>query len=97
VTESVFARLTTRTADQLRKARQRGVQIKLEEESASKARSAEIWARESRRREERARAKALRQRQERFIVALTIGLVIVTIVVAVIVAAIAGQSPVLPS
>lgn len=82
--DAMFARLTTRTPDQLRRMRRVGAEIKSEEEAASKARLARLWADEARLREERARSQARRERQERVILLLTISLLLVAVIVAVV-------------
>jgi Flp pilus assembly protein TadB len=86
-TDALFARLTTRTPDQLRRLRKTGAEIKAEQESASKARLKEMWADEARRREEQAIARAERERQERLIIALAVALVVVAVVVAIVMTA----------
>ncbi len=86
-TDALFARLTTRTPDQLRRVRRAGAEIKAQQESASQARLKEMWADEERWREEQAIARAERERQERLIIALAIALVAIAVVVAVVIAA----------
>ena len=91
--EAVFARLSTKTPDQLRKLRRTGAQIKLEEERASEARLAAMWAEEERLREEQVRARARREHQERVMVAVTIGVVAVAVSIVIIIVLISSRTP----
>ncbi len=98
-TDALFARLSTRTTDQLQRLRETGAQIKAQEERASKARLAKMWAEEDRLRKEQVRARAERERQERVIITIAVGLVTVAVTVAVIIAILATRSnphPLLP-
>lgn len=85
--DSLFERLATRTPDQLRQIRERGERVKKEEERASQARLALMWAEEDRRRQALAEARANRERQERRILIASLLVVVLAIIVAVVVAA----------
>jgi len=89
VADSLFERLATGTPDQLRRMRQKGKQIKSDEEIASRTRLARMWAEDDRRRQALADAHAERERQERLILMASLALVGLAIVV-VIVLAISG-------
>jgi ferric-dicitrate binding protein FerR (iron transport regulator) len=71
--DALFQRITTKTEDQLRRARDKGHLIKVQEEEASRARLARMWAEEERERQalEEARARQ-RRRDRRLIIALVI-------------------------
>jgi len=64
-TEALFQRITTKTEDQLRRARDKGHRIKAEEEAASRARLARMWAEEERERQALAEASGRRRQRER--------------------------------
>ena len=95
ILESLFARVTGTTADWLRQVREEAPALKAQEEAASQARMAEMWAAERDRREALARAQAECERQERFIVAVTI--TIVALVIAVVITALAITTRSIPS
>jgi hypothetical protein len=84
--DAMLARLTTSTQDQLRHLRQAGAAIKAQEEAASRARLAEIWAEEEERQAELAQARAERARRERRTIALALGLAAIVVVIAIIAA-----------
>jgi Fe2+ transport system protein B len=88
-TDALFARLTTKTPEQIQRVREAGARIKAEEESAARARSAKMWAEEARRRKEEEDARLKRDRQERLIVGLALGLVAVAVVIAIVIAIVA--------
>lgn len=94
--DAILDRLTRSTPDQLRRVRQAGATIKAEEEVASKARLARMWAEEERRLEEQAQARAERARRERLDVALAVGVGAFVVVIAVIAAIIATGSASVP-
>ena len=94
--DSLFERLTTRTPDQLRRIREKGERIKKEEETASQARLALMWAEDDRRREALADARAKRERQERRILMASLLLAGLAIIVAVIVTVSARGNPIPP-
>jgi ribosomal protein L40E len=95
ILESLFARVTGATADRLRKVREEAPAIKAQEEAASQARLAEMWATERERREALARAQAERERQERIIAVVTI--IVVALVIAVVIIALAITTRSTPS
>lgn len=93
VAEAMFERLTTKTPAQLRRMREAGARVKIEERRASQSRMAEMWAADDRRREAREQAQALRARQERLIVTVAIVLVGAAVVVGIILAVAAIGAP----
>lgn len=93
-TDALFDRLTTRAPDQLRRIRETGAAIKTEEESASRARAAQMWADERAQREAWERVQAERDRRDRLILTVVIALVGVAILLAISVAVISnGRTP----
>lgn len=84
ILDALFDRVTGTRADWLRQVREEAPAIKAQEEAASRARLAEMWAADERRREALARAQAERERQERILVVVT--LVIVALVIIVVLA-----------
>ena len=86
IVDAMFSRLTSSTGDQLRRVREGGVSAKAREEAASEARLAEMWAEEERRRQELAQARAERERQERVMINIALGVVAFIVLVAIIVA-----------
>jgi predicted amidophosphoribosyltransferase len=84
ILDSLFARVTGRRAEWLRQLREEAPAIKVQQEEASQARLAGMWADETRRREELARARAERDRQQRIIVGVAVGIVAI-IVIAILV------------
>jgi hypothetical protein len=82
----MLTRLTKSTQDQLRQLRQAGATIKAQEEAASRARLAEMWAEDEQRREELAQARAERARRERRTIALALGLAAIVVVIAILAA-----------
>jgi len=86
--EALFARATGATADWLQQQRDAAPAIKAQEEAASQARLAKMWAAEERRREELARAQAERDRQQGIIVAVTVAIVALLVIAVIIVVAI---------
>ena len=91
ILDSLFARVTGTRVDWLRQVREEAPAIKAEQEEASQARLADMWAAEERRREELARARAERDRQQRIIVGVTVAIVTI-VVVAVLVALVIAVS-----
>lgn len=89
IVDAMFTRLTRTTSDQLRRVREGGVSAKEKEDAASEERLAEMWAEENRRRQALAQARAERDRQERVMVTVALGVVAFVILVAIIVAIIA--------
>jgi type IV secretory pathway component VirB8 len=92
----MFARLTKSMPDQLRRVRQTGATIKAEEEAASEARLAKMWAEEERLREELTQARAERSRRERLAVALAVGVGAIVVVIAIVAAILATGSASVP-
>lgn len=92
-TDALFERITTRTEDQLRRARDRGHRVKAQEEMASRARLARMWAEEERERQALAEAKARQNRRERRIIVGVIVLVGLVILVLIIVSLLSGAQP----
>jgi len=84
-TDALFERITTRTKDQLRQARDRGHRVKAQEEMASRARLARMWAEEEREQQAIAEAQAKQNRRERRILIGVIVLVGLAILVLIIV------------
>jgi len=94
--DSLFSRVTGTRADWLRQVREEAPTIKNQEEVASQARLAGMWAADARRREALARARAERDRQQRIIVTVTVAIVALVIVVVLVTLAITmsrTQSP----
>jgi hypothetical protein len=94
--DAIFARLSRDTPDQLRRVRKLGSTIKAEEEVASKARLARMWAEDEERRDELTRARIERTRQERRALALALGVGTILIVATIIAAIIATGSSRVP-
>lgn len=88
ILESLFSRVTGTRTDWLRQVREEAPDIKAQQETASQARLAEMWAAEVRRREDLARAQAERDRQQRIIVTVTVAIVAIVIVVILVALAI---------
>ena len=91
--DALFQRITTKTEEQLRRARDKGQRIKVQEEAASRARVARMWAEEEREREALEEARARRRRQDRriFIAAVVLfGLGMLAVLVFTI---LSGQNP----
>jgi len=88
ILDSLFARMTGTWADWLRQAREGAPVIKAQEEAASQARLADMWAAETRRRDALAQARAERDRQQRIIVTVTVSIVALVIVAILIALAI---------
>lgn len=84
ILESLFDRVTRKRGDWLNYAREEAPTVKAQQEAASEARLAEMWAAERRRREALAQARAERDRQQRIIVATTVVIVAVVVVVAIV-------------
>jgi len=91
ILESLFARVTETRAGWLRHVREEAPAIRAQQEVASQARLAEMWAAEDRRREDLRRARAERDRQQRIIVTVTVA-VVALVVVAVLVALVITMS-----
>jgi len=89
IVDAMFTRLTRTTSDQLRHVRESGVSAREREDAASEERLAKMWDEEDRRRQALAQARAERDRQERVMVTVALGVVAFVIVVAIIVAIIA--------
>lgn len=92
VVDAMFTRLLRTTPDRLRRVRQAGATIKAQEEAASEARLAKMWAEDERRRQELAHARAERLRRERLGVALVVGVGVIVVVMAVVIASLAAGS-----
>jgi len=90
--DALFQRITTRTEDQLRRARDRGHRIKAKEEIASQTRLARMWTEEERAREAVAEAKARQHRRERHIIIAAIILVGVSILVVLMLSLLSGPN-----
>jgi len=88
ILESLFARVTGTRTDWLRHVREKTPAIRAQQETASQARLADMWADEARRREDLARARAERDRQQRIIVTVTVAIVAIVVVAALIALAI---------
>ncbi|MEE8390864.1 MAG: zinc ribbon domain-containing protein [Anaerolineae bacterium] len=82
---SLFDRVTGTRGDWLNQVRESAPAIKAQQEAASEAQLAEMWAVERRRREALARAQAERDRQQRFIFT-ALGIVVAIIIVGTLVA-----------
>ena len=80
ILDALFSRVALTNTDWLRERRQEAPSVKAEEETASQARIAEMWAIEARRREALAQARAERDRQQRIIVSVAVGVVALAIV-----------------
>ena len=89
--EALLTRATGATADWLQQQRDAAPAIKAQEEAASQARLAKMWAAEERRREELGRAQAERDRQQKIIVTITIAIAALLVIATVIVAAITAS------
>jgi len=85
--EALFARATLATADWLQQQRDKAPAIKAQQEAASQARLAKMWAVEERRREELARAQSERDRQQGIIITATVVIVAVLVIAALVVVA----------
>ena len=95
VTDALFERLATRAPDQFRRVRETGTAVKSKEAAASRARAAQMWADEKAQREAWERAQAERDRRDRLLLMVFIGLVGFAILVAISVAVLgAGRPPV---
>ena len=82
--DALFQRITTKTEDQLRRARDKGHQMKVQEEEASRARLARMWADEEREREALEEARARQKRRDRRLIvalAILVGLGILAVLV----------------
>jgi hypothetical protein len=90
--DQMFARLTRSTAAQLRNTRELGADVKALEEAASEARLAKMWAEEEARQAELAQARAERQRQERMMITIAIGVVAVIVIAAIVAAILLGSN-----
>jgi len=88
--DQMFARLTRSTTAQLHRTRELGADIKDLEEAASEARLAKMWAEEEERRAELAQARAERQRQERLMITIAIGVVAIIVITAIVAAIVLG-------
>jgi len=95
VLDQLFERVTTTRTDWLRQVREEASAIKAQDEAASQARLAEMWATDERRREAIAQARAERDRQQRVMWSVAL-VVIVIFVVLVIVAIVIGRVQVSP-
>jgi t-SNARE complex subunit (syntaxin) len=93
ILDSLFARVTGTRAEWLRQVREEAPSMKAQEEEASKARLADMWAAERRRREALAQSRAERDRQQRIIIAVTAAIIVLVIIVILIVLAIMTSSP----
>jgi ribosomal protein L40E len=93
ILEALFARVTGTRAEWLRQVREEAPAVKAQEEAASQARLAEMWAAEKRRREDMARVRAERDRQQRILVTVTVAVVVVVVVVILVALAIATLRP----
>lgn len=91
ILESLFARVTGASADWLRRVHEEAPAIKAQEEAASRARLAEMWAAEARRREVLAQVQAERERQERILATVAVATVVVIIAMLVILAMVTGS------
>jgi len=89
--DQMFARLTRSTATQLRRTRELGADIKALEEAASEAQLAKMWAEEEARQAELAQARAERQRQERLMITIAIGVAAIIVVAAIVAAIVLGS------
>jgi hypothetical protein len=88
--DQMFARLTRSTATRLRRTRELGADIKALEEAASEARLAKMWAEEEERQAELARARVERQRQERLMITIAIGVAAIILIAAIIAVIVLG-------
>jgi t-SNARE complex subunit (syntaxin) len=88
ILESLFARVTGTRAEWLRQVREGAPEVKAQEEAASQARLADMWAAEKRRREDLVQARAERDRQQRILVTVTVAIVVVVVVVILVALAI---------
>lgn len=77
---SLFARVTGTRTDWLRQVREEAPAVKVQEEAASQARLAKMWAADARRREALEQALAERERQQRITVAIAVGIVALAVV-----------------
>lgn len=85
---SLFNRVTTTRDDWLKQVREEAPTLKAQQEAASEAHLGEMWAIERHRRETLAHARAERDRQQRFIIAVAsilVAAVVITIIIAVVV------------
>ena len=89
--DALFVRATTATTDWLQQQRDEAPAIKAQQEAASQARLAEMWAADERRREGLARAQAEHDRRQKIIVATTVALVAVFVIAAIVLAAFAAS------
>ncbi|MFQ6100476.1 MAG: zinc ribbon domain-containing protein [Anaerolineae bacterium] len=87
ILESLFARVTGTRAGWLREIREEAPAIKAQQEATSRARLADMWAADARRREALARAQAERDRQQRIMwnVALVVLIIVVVLIILAIV------------
>jgi hypothetical protein len=85
VLDSLFDRITGERTDWLRRRRDEAPSIKKQEEKASQARLARMWADEADRREALARAMIERDRQARIMTYVIAGIIIAAIVLLVVV------------
>lgn len=93
ILEALFERVTGTRGGWLRQVRQEAPAIKAQEEAASQARLAEMWATEARRRETLAQARVEQKRQERTIVAVAIAVVVIVIIAVLVALAIMTSGP----
>lgn len=93
ILDALFDRVTGTRGGWLRQVHEEAPDIKAQEEAASQARLAEMWAAEERRRETLAQAQAERERQERIIVAVVVAVVAIVIVAVLVTLVIVTRSP----
>lgn len=85
VLDAIFDRLVKTPAGHLHRIRQGAQDIKSQEEQASRARLAKMWAEEDRRRQELARAREEREQQERVMLIVSLALVALVVIALVVV------------
>ena len=88
--DSLFSRVTGLGARWLREVREESPALKAQQQSASQARLAQMWADEMRRREAMARDEAERDRQESILITATIVIGAIFLIIVVIAMAIAA-------
>jgi ribosomal protein L40E len=93
VLDALFARATGETAHWLRQTREEATAVKAQQEAASQARLAEMWAAEQRRREELAQAQAERDRQMRILWGVAAVLFFIVAVIIIVAAVLNNLSP----
>lgn len=85
--DALIARAAKQRAEWLREVRESAAKIKAIEEEASQARLAEMWAAEEQRQKALARARAERDRQQRIIMSIAVGAVVIFLLVMLLVLA----------